>query len=500
MLAALGDTFEPFSWAHQIAPELLWLTAITRNCGYRKGVELARRVGRLSSDITMIDPKPTFALMSSFRLLSEREKEEVRNSLTQTELDLLTKALFPLSEVWPSHPLAFLANSTLPPRGKSVVLSEIGPLLSELYDRTSKESTLGMATLAYLRFDQGKLFLSEEVAERRSTAFIDIEDYPLTDASKSAGAFFRSMAPMFLIGKDGVEPAERTEWRDEFWDALSNLGDCLGNEQDIPENPSEVQDFEAFAQRLTHLVCKDLRLRQANWGTDLSATQQQEVILALLARQATLTLEVACSPSLWNPNVGPVLLRAMADCHITLIWLLGNVVPRTELYVKDGLSAVKLEIAHRREQLKTCVEEEARIHNRIIENLEGWLDAQQFEFLTEVNLGSWSGKSTRQMAEEAGCIDFYNYVFQPFSTAVHSTWAHVGRLNVEICLNPAHNCHFLPIVRRYEPDPYWGHLAVKYFAKSLRAFDAYIAAGDLSIASQHYFDTFVGFGDPPAGE
>jgi len=31
------------------------------------------------------------------------------------------------------------------------------------------------------------------------------------------------------------------------------------------------------------------------------------------------------------------------------------------------------------------------------------------------------------MAEEAGCIDFYNYVYSPFSGCVHSMWQHIGQ-------------------------------------------------------------------------
>jgi hypothetical protein len=33
------------------------------------------------------------------------------------------------------------------------------------------------------------------------------------------------------------------------------------------------------------------------------------------------------------------------------------------------------------------------------------------------------------MAEQAGLLDFYNYVYTPFSQCAHSTWYHVGRYN-----------------------------------------------------------------------
>ncbi|MEL6120466.1 MAG: hypothetical protein AAFR49_12405 [Pseudomonadota bacterium] len=107
---------------------------------------------------------------------------------------------------------------------------------------------------------------------------------------------------------------------------------------------------------------------------------------------------------------------------------------------------------------------------------------------TEVNIGSWSGKNTRVMAQEAGCVDFYNYVFQPFSAAVHSHWSHVGRMNVEYCQNPSHNYHFLPVIHSFEPDPHWCRMAGKYFAKSLGSFDDFIGKPELPVRSYSVID------------
>ena len=50
--------------------------------------------------------------------------------------------------------------------------------------------------------------------------------------------------------------------------------------------------------------------------------------------------------------------------------------------------------------------------------------------------GAWSGKTTRDMAEESGILDFYNYVYTPFSQCAHSTWYHVGRYNSDPSESP----------------------------------------------------------------
>ena len=84
-----------------------------------------------------------------------------------------------------------------------------------------------------------------------------------------------------------------------------------------------------------------------------------------------------------------------------------------------------------------------------------WLNSQKMAQFVVVNLGSWSGFTVRRMAEEAGCIDFYNRVYQPFSAAVHSNWAHISDKNTVECQNPTHREHRIPTIIDIDPDPYW---------------------------------------------
>jgi hypothetical protein len=103
---------------------------------------------------------------------------------------------------------------------------------------------------------------------------------------------------------------------------------------------------------------------------------------------------------------------------------------------------------------------------------DGWLKNQRFPQLLEVNLGSWSGLSVRKMAEEAECVDFYNHVYQPFSAAVHSNWAHVSEKNTVECQNPTHRQHRIAAVVDLDPDPFWMYLGAKYLRKTFGLFDS----------------------------
>ena len=64
----------------------------------------------------------------------------------------------------------------------------------------------------------------------------------------------------------------------------------------------------------------------------------------------------------------------------------------------------------------------------------------------EVDFGSWSGKNTRQMAEEAGLLDFYNMFYLPHSQSVHNTWYHIRIFNLKMSKNPLHRNHLVPVI------------------------------------------------------
>ena len=88
----------------------------------------------------------------------------------------------------------------------------------------------------------------------------------------------------------------------------------------------------------------------------------------------------------------------------------------------------------------------------MIEAMERWIDVQQYSFLTNVDLGSWSGLNTREMAEQADCLDLYRYAYTPFSSAVHNMWNHVGRLNMGQSGNPLHKYMLIPGDPEMEPE------------------------------------------------
>jgi hypothetical protein len=250
-----------------------------------------------------------------------------------------------------------------------------------------------------------------------------------------------------------------------------------------------MNEFESFDQlkdilkRFIARAKEELSLRWQQWKIDLSQNEFHEVAGSLLARQVTLATQMAMNPPIWNGNVAPILLRAMADVYITLAWVLRDPIMRSKQFIHYGLGQEKLQLEHRRADLDGREPMEGELD--YIKAAENWINSQRAIFLTDVNVGSWSGISTRKMAEEAECLDFYNYVYTQFSACAHSMWHHVAQYNLKQCQNPLHQLHAVPYVPDQLIDLYYMYLAAKYLQKTFATFDM---ATSISIEGQSAYD------------
>ncbi|MBM4288788.1 MAG: hypothetical protein FJ135_11725 [Deltaproteobacteria bacterium] len=262
----------------------------------------------------------------------------------------------------------------------------------------------------------------------------------------------------------------------------SKLIDAISRTLPMDEG-QELKQINQIIGVFVNKARQELKARWDQWHIDLSKNEFYEVVGALLARQVTLATQLAENPLIWNGHIAPLILRAMADVYISLAWILKEPIDRSRKFVLYGLGQEKLNLEHRKAQIEK--RDPTPAEKIMIESSEAWINSQRFTFLTEVNLGSWSGISTRQMAEEAGCIDFYNYVYTPFSACSHSMWNHIARYNLRQCLNPLHQYHRCPYDPEMPVDPEYLYLAGKYLQKSFSTFDESV---DMKIEGQSAFE------------
>jgi hypothetical protein len=217
-------------------------------------------------------------------------------------------------------------------------------------------------------------------------------------------------------------------------------------------------------------IRRELRLRCEAYAPDFQMPEVFNVLTALLARQATLAIEFASAPQLWNWHSAPLFLRAMTDVHITLSWILVDAKTRARQYIDHGLGQAMLEVEHRKKELESVPDDSKEEMKQVIRAYESWINTQRWSFLVEVNVGAWSGKNTREMAEEAGILGFYNNVYTPFSQCAHSTWLHVGRYNSAPTESPFTQQLWMPRIGD-ATDVWTLSLAAKYLDKSFDIFD-----------------------------
>ncbi len=128
---------------------------------------------------------------------------------------------------------------------------------------------------------------------------------------------------------------------------------------------------------------------------ELYDAETYEVAIGLVARQATLTIHLEINPGMWTGHIAPLALRTMTDAHITLAWILRDPPERARQYILHGLGQEKLLIAHLEAEDREADEPKEQL-DELLDIKRSWLSAQRHDFLTEVNVGSWSGLNVRK--------------------------------------------------------------------------------------------------------
>lgn len=434
---AFGGKLAQYSWTRQLVPEALWLGLVIDRCGYPAAREVCRSLVLAAHDACQGEPAPLFVKASAYGLLDAGAQARVLAALSERDLEEVRASLRLLRQVSAEHPMAFLDDGAdLDPEQAK----RFPAILQEFYDRHGRLAVLSLALAYELGIAQGKVHVAPHLVDGLNAAFQVIGDFPTTEASEEASGRFRAAAPMLFMPPtdDGAGFREDDSWVGLFWDGIAGFGPCLFPDTFEDEEGDDSHPLEAFVRGFRNAVRSDVRARLAEWRLNLNEVEAYEVVAALLSRQATLAMEFAAAPSMWTPHSGPITLRAMADVFITLAWILKDPGPRASKFVEDGLGAIKLQIAHQERALESAEPDDAPELQQMIEIWREWLTMQRMEQFVEVNLGSWSGLNTRKMAEEAGFLDFYNYVYQPFSGVAHSNWSHVSMFNTVFCQNPAH--------------------------------------------------------------
>ena len=107
--AMMGDNYQPYSWAHQVVPEILWIAMLQEGMGMRNGIDFIVDLVMEAGRICTTEPKPIFAKITSFELLTDEQKTTLIDFISKhPAYDSAMNALLPFFILLPNSPLSFL--------------------------------------------------------------------------------------------------------------------------------------------------------------------------------------------------------------------------------------------------------------------------------------------------------------------------------------------------------------------------------------------------------
>ncbi|MGH7325928.1 MAG: DUF5677 domain-containing protein [Candidatus Methylomirabilaceae bacterium] len=173
---------------------------------------------------------------------------------------------------------------------------------------------------------------------------------------------------------------------------------------------------------------------------DLYEPERGEVLHGLFARCVRLYLLVLENPSLWARDTTGIFLRCLVDSAIAFCFLAQRGTDQDFANFRNyGEAQKKLLMLH----LQDSHPDEASIEGRQAADISQELGGFAAEMI-QIDLGHWSKKDARHLAQAAGLEQYYRLVFSPTSADVHGTWASLKDSNLAICGEPLHRFHRLP--------------------------------------------------------
>ena len=206
------------SYVNDMLPELIWIGLLNDKVGYVRAARVLEKIFSFAEDIK--DPKQNgnFALISTFNLLNDEQKNSLREKLNnEGNLELLQNCIAPLTLLYENCPLSFLGPPTYVFTDGKLVFA-----IKECVGRAiDKYDTPGIVL-------HGAMLLSRLVTKKiKFSAEMDLPDFnavidePDSEEAKKAAGFMRANA-LTEFGMLNIKPS----WAREFWNRGVELSPC----------------------------------------------------------------------------------------------------------------------------------------------------------------------------------------------------------------------------------------------------------------------------------
>jgi len=443
MLRIFEGQMQFANWIDTLLPELIWISLLFHGLTEKRAIEVALACAQEAHSILVPETACGFAFVSDYSRLSDKDRAKLRKRLGELRvIDDIQSCLYPLVSLYAECSFGCLFDEAAMERHRMSLEESIRILklaVEHCLDRRSKTAMYVQATAVYILRMLDVLLYSRECPPE---PLEPMRDYPSTDESLKLASTVRAtigIAHEMLKGRG---------WSAYFWEHGYKISVCEFPSDDESTYGESHDDWIKEALLAGSKYKEELRVQlRSLWNSVKSGPpkcHRAEVLGGLLARQARFASAIATDPNLWCLDLGGIMLRCMADTHITLAWLARRGTPEDfKKYILYGLGQEKLYYEH----AKTHQDEISNLDSGDEENIDAlkeWIDTQRRTELLPVDLGNWSGKNTRQLALEADCDELHKLVYTPMSCTVHGMWNSLARWNLRVCSNPLHGIHRIP--------------------------------------------------------
>jgi len=434
-------------WLRDDLPDLLWPAALWVRGGYEEGRLLGQCLEAAGEALGEVEV-PFDGRLTGIEQVPQELRQQVLDAIDlRVGLDRAIPEQLRLGmRLFDDYPGRWFVQASSPGEGdEEDVLNSLARILAGPAGDSSGEAWVKFTPMCW-RVVRGTITMPKEMVDL-------LKDYPSNVEARSRAETTIRASLGATLGADAERApdtrARQVEWARVFWRTTGRASACTPVEDEPPDRDwdwvTENRDI-AFGY-LKGLMEEFQRVVSYPGANDPYEPAPWEVGTALAWAALRRLAVLINSPDMWNGEHGAHVVRSIVESRITWAWMRTQDPSIFVEYQRYGRGKQKLMLAHLEPILEDLGEAAPQQASDAAEHLRERLGGEWGMEFTEVSVeGTFSGRTLRQMAIEAGLKDAYTYTFQPMSGPVHGEWGALTDYVMTRCANPLHRWHmtFIP--------------------------------------------------------
>lgn len=417
------------AWIHDRLPEMLWAVLVVGNLERDKVLDFFRYVGKyVSTNREFFD----VTLTGIGKLPSEKVRSFLKHMLGWSEeIPIILRPL----RLYPEIPFSDIWNELLEEPVPEEDWRKVSEGITKTYNHQSQEATDCRWIKVLCFMHGGKMRFQKSMEERVKEIF----EYPNYGDMKKVIPTIRAIE--ISLHNDNLT------WSKFFWRHNYTSTDCVPEEIYNKKIKSRQEKLSKEIENTRkHFVDETKRVRDdliTHFFEPVGDTQvdtRRETSFGLALYGLTFFTEIVFY-SVPSSITGRIALRSLVEVYITFKYLLKKEQEEPKIwddFHNYGTGQSKLIYLKLKEMTKQskCVEIDEL---DVIVNEDRWV-----EFIP-INIGLWGNSDLRKMSEYADVKEIYDLYYNYTSGFVHGTRGALRESVYQMCLNPLHRFHRIPL-------------------------------------------------------